>query len=76
MLSALVRGFGTDVKRFPEQTKELGATTNAQGKLLRSLAAATFVHVEMSASLRKRLAAEAALREQLAAALFDTSDPT
>jgi hypothetical protein len=73
---ALVRVLGSDVKRFPEQTKELGATTNAQGKLLRGQAGATFVHVEMSATVRKRLAGEAPLREQLAAALFDTSDPT
>jgi hypothetical protein len=72
---ALVRVLGSDVKRFPEQTKELGATTNAQGKLLRGQPAATFVHVEMSADVRKRLATDAPLREQLAAALFDTSDP-
>jgi hypothetical protein len=72
---ALVRVIGSDVKRFPEQTKELGATTNAQGKLLRAQPTASFVHVEMSAALRNRLAKEAPLREQLAAALFDTGDP-
>jgi hypothetical protein len=71
---ALVRGFGADVKRFPEQTKQLGATTNAQGKLLRAQPGAAFVHVEMSAVVRDRLAADAGLREQLADALFDTSE--
>jgi hypothetical protein len=72
---ALVRGFGSDVKRFPEEAKVLGATTNAQGKLLRAQPNAAFIHVEMSAAMRKRLAAEPAARAQLASALFDTSDP-
>jgi hypothetical protein len=72
---ALVKLFGPDVKRFPEEAKVLGATTNAQGKLLRALPNARFIHVEMSAEMRKRFAGDAAARQQLAAALFDTGDP-
>jgi hypothetical protein len=59
------------VKRFPEDAKVLGATTNAQGKLLRDVKDASFVHVEMSSAVRKQLANSSALRERLAAALFD-----
>jgi len=71
---ALVKVFGPDVRRYPEQVKVLGATTNAQGKLLRGVPNARFIHVEMSAAVRKRLGSEATLRAQLGAALFDTSD--
>jgi hypothetical protein len=73
---ALVKTVSPDVKRYPEQAKVLGATTNAQGKLLRGLPNARFIHCEMSAELRKRLASDGALRAQLATALFDTTDPS
>ena len=72
---ALVKVFGTKVKRYPEEAKVLGATTNAQGKLLRGLPNSRFIHVEMSGDLRKQLAGDAALRERFAVALFDTGDP-
>lgn len=59
------------VKRYPEDTQVLGATTNVQGQLLRRLGPDRFVHVEMSAEFRGRLARDAELRGRLAAALFD-----
>jgi hypothetical protein len=43
-----------DVARYPEDTRELGATRNVQGRLAREVGAG-FVHVEMSAQLRDRL---------------------
>lgn len=70
--AALVGRFGAGVKRFPEDTRLLGATTNAQKRVLEAVRGAAFVHVEMSADLRAQLATSADLRAQLAAALFDT----
>jgi len=72
LAAALAAELGPDVKRFPEDVRFLGATTNAQGRLLRRLDHADFVHIEMSAELRKRLADGAALRARLGAILFDT----
>jgi len=70
---ALTGELGPEVKRFPEDVRFLGATTNAQGRLLRKIDGAEFVHVEMSSELRKKLADGAALRRKLAAILFNTS---
>lgn len=70
--SALVPVFGSGVKRYPEQTHVLGATTNVQAQLLRNLGGDRFVHVEMSAETRDQLKRDAGLREKLAVALFDT----
>lgn len=44
-----------DIKRFPEETEELGGTTNVQGRLLRNYRHAYFVHMELSKSIRERL---------------------
>jgi hypothetical protein len=52
-----------NVKLYPSDVTELGATTNAQGELLRGLGHEGFLHVEMSLALRKRLREEAKLRE-------------
>lgn len=70
--AALVGPFGPAIKRFPEDVRVLGATTNVQGQLMRARTANGFVHIEMSAEMRKQLARDAALRATLAAALFDT----
>lgn len=72
LASALGGVFGADVKRFPEDVRFLGATTNAQGRMLRRLDDTAFVHIEMSADLRKRLAASATLRDSLGAIVFNT----
>jgi hypothetical protein len=69
---ALARPFGGGVKRYPEDTQVLGATTNVQKRVLDGVRGAAFVHIEMSADLRKQLAASADVRAQLAAAVFDT----
>jgi hypothetical protein len=44
-----------DTKRFPEETEELGGTTNVQGHLLSNYRHAYFVHVELSKNIRERL---------------------
>jgi hypothetical protein len=49
---------------FPWETRELGATTNAQGKLLHRLGHGGFVHVEMSKALRKKLVRDADARKR------------
>lgn len=58
------------VRRFPEEVSALGATTNAQGRLLQARPAARFVHVEMSAELRKELRASPAKLRELGRILF------
>lgn len=71
---ALAAEFG-EVVRFPEDVRFLGATTNAQGRMLRKLERVDFVHLEMSADLRKQLAGSAAARGKLGAILFGTAAP-
>ncbi len=60
---ALGGAVGGDVQRYPEDTKELGATTNVQGALVRSRGG-VFVHVEMSGDLRRDLQRDDALRKR------------
>ncbi len=72
LAAALARAFGTGVKRYPEDVKVLGATTNVQGRLLRSVQGAEFVHIEMSAELRKSFTSDAAQRARLGTILFNT----
>jgi hypothetical protein len=52
---------GPAVLRFPDESAELGGTTNVQGTLVRSVGG-RFLHVEMSAELRSTLLADTELR--------------
>jgi hypothetical protein len=52
---------GPRVLRYPEDTNELGATTNVQGVAVRHRGG-RFVHVEMDEGLRRELLGDAALR--------------
>lgn len=52
--AAIAETLAVIVVRFPEETLELGATTNVQGRVARDVGAG-FVHVEMSPALRDRL---------------------
>jgi hypothetical protein len=72
LASALIAEYGPEVKRFPEDVRFLGATTNVQGRLLRRIEGSEFVHLELSAELRKKLLGSAQLRRRLAAILFNT----
>lgn len=59
-----------DVRRFPEEVDELGGTTNAQARLLRTSRRAHFVHLELSASARKKLQRKPELLARMADVLF------
>jgi hypothetical protein len=48
---------------FPRDIGELGAVTNAQGKIIRSLGRAAFLHVELDLPVRRRLRREEAYRK-------------
>lgn len=70
--SALVAHLATlldDVRRYPDDIAELGATSNAQGRALEHQPRASFVHLELSATTRRRLGSSSDLRQGLAAAL-------
>lgn len=73
--AAATKVFGTQVRRFPEDTSVLGATTNAQKRVLEKSRRGEFVHVEISSEVRKQLAASTELRAQLASVLFDAESP-
>ena len=49
------------IARFPDESTELGATTNVQGALVRARGG-RFLHIEMSSGVRKNLLANAELR--------------
>jgi hypothetical protein len=75
LAAALVKLFGKGVKRFPEDVRMLGATTNVQMRALANVHGAEFVHIEMSAETRKALAGDRELRGKLGTILFDTEAP-
>ncbi len=52
---------GPRILRYPEDTSELGATTNVQGSIVRR-AGGQFLHIEMDDVLRRDLGRDAALR--------------
>lgn len=58
-----------EVLVFPIGTGELGATNNAQGRLLQDAGFDGFVHIEISAELRTAMVEDAELRGRLADAL-------
>jgi hypothetical protein len=72
--SALEKVVGGKVQRFPDDTSELGATTNVQGPIVRR-AGGRFIHIELEDALRKELLADAGLRaralDAIAGALAD-----
>lgn len=70
-LQAVVPG---PVLRFPDESTELGGTTNVQGRAVRA-AGGAFLHVEMSAPLRKALLADAELRAKVLGVLADGATP-
>jgi hypothetical protein len=56
------------IARFPDESSELGATTNVQGTLVRGRGG-RFLHIEMSSGVRKNLLANAELRARFFEAL-------
>ena len=65
---------GDTIRRYPDEIRILGALTNVEAAASRD-AAAPFLHVEMSRSLRDRLTADAPLRRRVAAAFVPVSAP-
>jgi hypothetical protein len=65
----LVTQLGDGVRLYPEQTQLLGGTRNAQARLLQAYPRAWFLHLEMSAELRRSLSSPEPLT-RLGAALF------
>jgi hypothetical protein len=66
--SELTKLLGKAVAAYPDDTTELGATTNVQGALVRR-GGGMFLHVEMSGPTRTRLGLEEALASEVLAAL-------
>jgi hypothetical protein len=60
---------GGTVHVFPADVQELGATTNAQNELLRSLEHQGFVHVELCPAMRFRLKTSRDVRRRLLACI-------
>jgi hypothetical protein len=58
----------TGVLRYPEDSEELGATTNVQGELVRK-AGGRFLHVELESNLRRAMLRDQGLRARLLDAL-------
>lgn len=53
------------VATFPRQVRELGGTTNTQGRAMRQFAAGRFLHLEMSRPVRTRLVRDRSACRQL-----------
>lgn len=56
---------------YPDEVRELGGTTNENGKALRAVGFERFVHIELSRELRQRLVDEPETRALLAACLSE-----
>lgn len=65
----LQRRLQEPVRLYPRDVRELGATRNVQGRLLRERGHDGFVHVELARPLRERLRNEQELRSGFAACL-------
>lgn len=73
-VASALGALGFTVVRFPEDTRELGATKNVQGELARALGV-EFVHLELAAPLRQRLRRDPRAAEPWARALADALAP-
>jgi hypothetical protein len=70
-LSQILKGGAVSgVARFPEESNELGATTNVQGVIVRE-AGGQFLHVEIAAPLRRDLLSNPTLRASVLSSLAD-----
>jgi len=59
----LRQSLNTKISLYPDDVKELGATTNTQGQLLKKLGFKGFLHIEMSRSMRENLLSNKNLRQ-------------
>jgi len=65
----LVPVLGKGVRLYPEEIQRLGGTRNAQARLLQAYPESVFVHLELSADMRRMLRSQEQTRK-MAAALF------
>lgn len=65
---ALEAVVGPKVLKYPDDTNELGATTNVQGSIVRR-AGGAFLHIEMADTLRRDLIRDASMRQKALDAL-------
>lgn len=68
LVEQLAKATSLTVRAYPENTRQLGGTTNAQAKALRSNPHCRFLHIEMTPQLRERLLKD----EQLQRAFVNT----
>ena len=61
----LRQSLGTKISLYPDDVKELGATTNVQAQLLKNLGFKGFLHIEMSRPMRENLLNNKNLRQSL-----------
>jgi hypothetical protein len=61
----LRQSLGTKISLYPDDVKELGATTNVQVQLLKNLGFKGFLHIEMSRLMRENLLNNKTLRQRL-----------
>jgi len=64
--------FGEGVRRFPEESGALGATTNVQGRTVRRRGNADFLHLELSQTARRALRADPEKLAAFGRVLFTT----
>lgn len=62
---------GWHALRYPDQVRELGATRNSIGSLLRNIGHRGFTHIELNQDMRQRLVADAALLASFATCLVE-----
>lgn len=62
---------GAGVRTYPDDALAMGGTTNAQAKVLAGRSGVSFVHVELSYSVRRRLRRHPAALDAFGRALFE-----
>ncbi len=75
LVQRLEEALSLRVLAYPEDTNQLGGTTNAQAKALRSHAHCRFLHLEMTRELRERLVKEKKLQRLLVNTLSEFQAP-
>ncbi len=65
VVTCLQNSIDAAISLYPVDVRELGATTNAQNRLLQNMGFGGFLHIEMSLPMRKRLVKDKHLRQRL-----------
>jgi hypothetical protein len=65
---------GSQTSLFPTEVNELGGTSNVQAAILHRSPEASFLHLEISQTLRRTLRSDTKIRQQFCKALIETYD--